>query len=371
MKIKHTIFLIFAIAFGAFTSINAQLPEQVSFSISGQIHYNDVIENINQPSLNGEFDFHKISVKGGYKFNEALSFNTNLKIEHAFDKAYDNGDFFFSKMYLDYKTSNNLSFQAGMISTPLTTTKSKPYGGVETALFDKLITLGWRELGVGVKGKINPKISYKATVSTGLTPTELSKKKGIYAAKNSKFTSSLENIAVGAHLNYQLDDHFKFGTSALISTLDSKSNYGDTFEGANYKVLEAYLVYKYKGLGSRIVGGYSKLKGIEDINRVLGSEVGESQVGGLFELQYNLYTHPSFENIRGNALYLFSTAEIIDTQFTTKTVYNDPASRRTNYTIGFIYSPIAQFTFKADYQIAHVATQGKANLFNISLGFSL
>ena len=367
MKQKYIKSLLAVFILAGFSAANAQVKDKFSFGLSGQVHYNETLLNVNRPSLNGELDFHKLSVKGAYKFNDALSFNTTLKVEHAFDKAYDNGDFFFDKMYLDYRTKSNVSIQAGMIKTPFNSTKPKPYSGVETALFDKVITLSWRELGVGINGDINSKLSYKTTITTGLVPSELSKSKSIYAAKNSEFNTSIENIAVGASLKYKVDNGLNVGGSALISTLDSESQ----FDGAHFQAYEAYITYDYKEFSTRLVGGYSRVKNVEKINSVFGNDVGESQIGGILEVSYNLLSLNAFERVRGDHFSVFGTTELLDTQFTTVGIDNDASTERANHTIGLIYSPVSKLTFKVDYQFCTVAQTKYANLFNVSFGFSL
>ena len=369
MNIKSRIYLavIFLTSFSSV--VNAQFIENFKFGVSGELHYNEIVNDLIPPQFSSQLDFHKIGIKTGYQITENISVNSELKIEHLFEEKYNNGDVFYTKISLNYKKSSRFGIEAGMISMPLTGSKPKPYGGVETSQVEKYITQSWRELGVSFYGKLNNGISYKANLMTGLEPWEITGKKGIYNAKVSHFVSSMNNFAGAVQLKYQTELGIGFGGSLVYSGLESKVDYGNALSGANYKLVEAFVTYGTGGFSSRATAAYSHITNSDKINNVIGQNIGESQLGSLVEVRYDLLKIPVF-GISDQNMVVFTRAEFFDTQYTTSNIEPSAINEHYQYTFGAIYKPVSMIELKADYQILRTEGIDDLNMMNISVGFS-
>lgn len=337
-----------------------------NFSIggSGELHYNDIVQDFNGPASAGEFDLHKVILKAGYHFNERLNFHTKFKYEHGFSGK-DNGEaLFVDRAYADYKVNPGFGIRGGLVGVPLGGSKFKPYNGIETSPVEKYISYSWRELGAGVFGMLHGRLSYEAYLMTGLEAEELSTHSGLYSARKNKFTSSVDNPAAAIRMGYDLGSGVELGVSGLVSGLKSKGKYGEDLSGTAFSLMEGHLVYGTGGFKSRVVGVYTQISGADKINARLQNDLGDSQYGALLELAYDLVHLPGI-NV-GQHLIAYGRGEVYDFHATTRAIPENPDYERRELTFGFIYKPMPSVGFKTDYQI--LQSKGSRDLRKLNLG---
>jgi len=342
--------------------------ENFTFGGSGVLHYNDEVRSIGGAPGQGEFDLHKIILKSGYQFNRRFSLKTKLKIEHLFSGP-DNGEvIFLDQAFIDYNLKSDFGIRAGLYSVPLGGSKLKPSFGLETAPSDKYISYSWRELAAGVYGNFFERISYEAYIMSGLHAEEFSTKSGIFNARKSRFFSSIDNLAASIRFGYRFSSEWKLGTSAMISSLQSKNDFGDSLEGTNYKLIEGHAVYTYKAFSSRLVGIYSTITESDKINAETGSRLGSSQYGTLIEFGYDLF------RLRKSAgtqqLVAYTRGEVFDTHLTTESIVDNPENERYEHTFGLVYKPLKSFEIEADYQLLRSRGDKNIQQLNIGIGYS-
>lgn len=338
--------------------------EKFTYSVAAALHYNDVVYDQNSPIKTGKLDFHELHLKAGYKLNKQLKIKSAFEIEHAFNSYYDGGDMYFKQVYIDYHKTAKIGVKAGLVTLPISGSKSKIYTGVEIASNDKYLTYAWRELGFLMYGNLTSKLSYQAGITTGLEASEISSKYGIYSARNNDLFSSVNTLASAVQLKYKMDQNLTLGTSVLISGLQNKKEYGDKLKGASYTLLEGFAKYKLSAFTTRLVGVYSTIKEADKINQSLHKHIGSSQYGSLAEVTYDFLYDTKKRN-----LIVYSRAEVYDTQFSTTGFEADPKYKRNEFTLGVLYKPFKQIEFKADYQ--WLQSGGKKNIgqLNIALGY--
>ena len=102
--------------------------EKFSYSIDGEIHYNDIVQDANNSNVRGELDFHKLAMKSNYYISDHLSLTGKIIVEHSFDSEYGGGDVFLHNLYAKFKHSKKLAIQVGIISVPISGGKNGIYG---------------------------------------------------------------------------------------------------------------------------------------------------------------------------------------------------------------------------------------------------
>lgn len=359
--------VLFALSFLS-TAVKSQVAKNFSYSIYGEVHYNDIVQDAQGPATKGELDFHKAFFKAGYKFSKNISVTTRLRVEHLFDEHYNNGDAFIDQAYLSYKLSPEFNIKAGVIPVLLNAGKSKPYGTVETSPVEKYLAFTWREAGVEFNGTFENSFSYKVAFTTGLDASEIQAKSGIFSARNSEFTSSLSNLAAGVQFKYKPIYGMTVGTSALWSGLENGDGYGESLKGADYKVAEGFVSYKYHDITTRVVGVYSTISEVEKINAVVGNKIGSSQYGLLGEIGYDFHELFSLTKYEEHFL-VFVRAASYDTKFRTSGITDDPDYERYEYSLGLVYKPVKFLELKADYQLLRSRGDRDLQQFDISLGY--
>ncbi|MGB0346611.1 MAG: hypothetical protein ACPGGA_03940 [Balneolaceae bacterium] len=341
-------------------------PAKFSYSFDGEIHYNDVVQDLNEANPTGELDFHKFAVKSSYYLSSAWSVASKVIVEHSFDPNYDGGDVYVSNLYVKYKYSKKFYVTSGVISVPTSGGKKGFYGTVELSPVEKYLSYAWREAGIGVAGSLNDNISYKATLTSGLDPYELSSKSVIYSARNHDFFASLNNVATGVQLVYDNDYDVRFGFSALYSGLNKSGESSETFDGANYTFGEVFGAYKIGYVGTRAVATFSSIQGIEEINEVFHNKAGSAHAGALFEVSYDF---SRFLNNDSQHLCTILRSEYYDSQFRTTGISDNSKYEHYDYSLGIVYQPIKSLEIKADYQIQRFGDKYSSQLFDLSLGF--
>jgi len=84
-------FLLVTLACLTTSSANAQDLQGATLGGYGELHYNDVTYNANGEQTPGNLDFHRFIIYAGYRFNDWISFQSELELEHTLLEAEDGG----------------------------------------------------------------------------------------------------------------------------------------------------------------------------------------------------------------------------------------------------------------------------------------
>ena len=136
------------------------LPKGVTLGGYAQIDYNEP-----NGSAAGKLDVHRMVVLFGYKFNDKVSFLTEIEYEHV-------KEVYVEQAYLKYK-AGNVNVLAGLMLVPMGIINEyhepTTFYGVERPNVDKyIVPTTWREMGVGISGNIdNASLKYQAYIFNG------------------------------------------------------------------------------------------------------------------------------------------------------------------------------------------------------------
>ncbi len=336
-----------------------------NFSIGGysQIDYNEV-----DGATPGNLDVHRFVLLFAYKFNNKVSFLTEIEYEHV-------KEVFVEQAYLKYRLGNNASILAGLMLVPMGIINEyhepTTFYGVERPSTDTYIVPStWREMGIGISGRLdaaslkyqaylfNGFISYENGFGTlrGIDGLRKGRQKGITAVVNTpNFSTKLDYYGVRG-LRVGIAGYF--GETQTDDTTLENTTVHVTMLGTDAR----YRIHNLELRGQYI---YTKLSNTANYNLLMITDLGSEMYGFYTEVAYNI-------NLRNNEkITPFLRFEKYNTHAKTEgTLVKNKRYDRSEYTFGLNYKVAEGATFKIDYQIADNAETGSnvKNQFNAGIG---
>lgn len=134
----------------------------------GEISYNNYLKD----SSRNEADLKRFVLFFGHRFNDRLSFNSEVEIEHAIASADDPGEVEVEQAYLSYAFDPAINVKAGLFLMPfgfINRSHEPPtFFGVErNEVETRIIPSTYREGGIGIYGTTSFGLSYDAGITTG------------------------------------------------------------------------------------------------------------------------------------------------------------------------------------------------------------
>lgn len=134
----------------------------------GEVSYNNYLKD----SSRNQADLKRFVLYFGHRFNDKLSFNSEVEIEHAIASADDPGEVEVEQAYLSYAFNPAVNLKAGLFLMPfgfINRNHEPPtFFGVErNEVETRIIPSTYREGGIGIYGTTNFGLSYDAGITTG------------------------------------------------------------------------------------------------------------------------------------------------------------------------------------------------------------
>ncbi|WP_298367331.1 hypothetical protein [uncultured Lutibacter sp.] len=346
------------------TLLNNQTQNGITLGGYGQIDYNEP-----DGSSAGNIDVHRLVLLFAYKFNDKVSFLTEIEYEHV-------KEVYVEQAFIRYKANENISVLAGLMLVPMGIINEyhepTTYYGVERPNVDKyIVPTTWRELGIGVSGRIdNASLKYQAYLFNGfISFTDGSgilrgsdglrkgRQKGAESVINSpNFSAKLDYYGI-AGLRLGLSGYF--GNTQTDDSLVDSSTIGVSMIGLDAR-------YKYNNLELR--GQYitTSLSDTEDYNTLTGKDLG-SKMNGLYgEVAY------SFDLKGVEKLTPFLRYEKYNTHADTDgSLVANKAYDRNELIFGLNYKVAQGAAFKVDYQLINNAVSGSETSKQFNAGVAL
>ena len=156
------------------------------------------------------FDLRRFVIGFGHRFNERLSFHSEVEVEHAVVSSGDEGELEMEQAYLDYRFSDAVNAKGGLFLIPLgilnLTHEPPTYYGVErNDVETRIIPTTWRELGAGIHGALGQRgLRYDVGVTTGFNAGKLDDPNtGIRSGHQEGQLAEAKDLSVYGALNYQ------------------------------------------------------------------------------------------------------------------------------------------------------------------------
>ena len=346
-----------------------------------QIDYNQPLSD--SLSQNGTFDVHRLVIFIGHKFNDKLSFFSEIEIEHV-------KEIFVEQAFLEYKLTSWMNLRGGLVLIPMGIVNEyhepPTFNGVERPNLDRyIVPTTWREIGLGLAGNLpTAAINYQLYIVNG--PLSYDNGEALFTGKNgirsgrqkgAKSTfSSNPNLSLKANyygikgLTIGLAGYFGKSQSTLYNGLEKdniamvaqadSSVVGMTMTGFDAR-------YRLKGFQARAQFNYTRFSNTRQYNTFTGSDLGSEMLGYFVEAVYDLL---SFGQGLKEQLVIFTRYEVYNThQATSAETIKNNQNNRSDITAGFHFKPSPRTSFKADYQIFNnLADADGKHQFNLGVG---
>ena len=350
----------------ASTQLNNLLSTEKGLSIGGygEITYN----NIEGSSTPAEIDVQRLVVLFAYKFDDRTSFVTEIEYEHV-------KEVYVEQAFINYAVADGVNLRGGLMLIPMGIVNEyhepTTFNGVERPSLDsKIVPTTWREMGIGVSGRINnASIRYQAYVMNGfLSYGDSHKLRGSDGLRKGR-QKGAESVGSDANFAGRIEYYglpkLKLGVSYYAGNTQttapeiSNTQIGLSMIGLDYR----YINGKLSSRGQFIS---ASLKDTEAYNLAGNKDLGSVMGGYYIEGAYNLLPLDSRQK-----LDLFLRYENFNTHQKTDgdLIVND-AFHRNETTFGLSYHLASGAVFKADYQSKGTAVEGSDAIgqFNIGLG---
>lgn len=134
----------------------------------GEISYNGYIHDASR----NQADLKRFVLFFGHRFNDKLSFNSEVEVEHAVASSGDRGEVEIEQAYLNYAFKPALNVKAGLFLMPfgfINRNHEPPvfYGTERNEVERRIIPSTWREGGVSIWGTTTFGLTYDFGLTTG------------------------------------------------------------------------------------------------------------------------------------------------------------------------------------------------------------
>ena len=327
----------------------------------------------NQPEGdNGELDVQRLVMLLGYQFTDKVQFFTEIEFEHV-------EEVYVEQAFVNYNVANNVNLRAGLMLVPMGIINEyhepTTFNGVERpAIAGSIVPTTWREIGLGVTGRINSaSLTYQAYIFNGFQSTTsdgtglIGGSSGLRGGRQKGIKSTVNTPNLSAKLEYYGILGMRLGLAGYFGRTQAADEV-DMLDGADVGMsmvgLDARYVYeRFTARGEFI---YASLSDTDDYNALTGRDLGSALSGWYAEAAYNLLPMTNKQK-----LFAFARYEDYDTHADVEgSLVENPAYDRNDITMGLSYHIAPGVVFKGDYQIKDNAVEGAdaKNQLNFGVG---
>jgi hypothetical protein len=348
-------------------SLNKNSLSSSSTTIGG---YGDAFYQRNNNLGTSKIDLERFVLFTGHKFNDKVSFFSELEVEDAkVTGGESGGEISVEQAYLKFNLNANNYLVAGLIIPRIGILNENhlpnTFNGNERNYVETfIIPTTWRELGVGLFGNINGlPLNYSVGLMNGLTGGGFTHGTGLENGKFEGKNATANNLAVTASLQYYQGD-FKaqlsgyYGGTVGVSKRKADSlGLNSGIFGTPVALGEGDIQYAKGGFSARGLATIVSIPDADLINRAYANNTPQTEFGAYLELAYDLlYLNPRpheqqfivfARDERFNMNYKIPSNGIID-----------PTLNQNHIVTGFSYLPNRNVIIKADVRFI---TTGKQN----------
>lgn len=337
-----------------------------------------VYNNYRDSSLKDQADLKRFVLFLGHRFNDKLRFYSELEVEHALVEE-GQGELAMEQAYLEYGLIPSVNLRAGLMLMPLgflNETHEPPtfYGVERNEVESRIIPSTWRELGMGVQGRVlDNALEYNVGVATSLDASKYSSaSSGVRGMRSEGFKAAANDLALYAGLNYR-QPGWSVGTG-LFSGNTAQDGVGDTpsvaLQGKDARItlwdvhgklafgdLDLQALYARGTLGDTLAINQARI-----IPTGSGDAAPKSFYGWYGQAAYHVWKKDDMRLSPFVRYERYNTQDSVDAGYTT-----NPLNDETVVTAGANFNLSREVVLKADYQ--NYKTDNKKDRFNLGVGY--
>jgi len=339
----------------------------------GEFNYN----RYGDPERTNKADLRRFVVGFGHRFDDRITFNSEIEIEHAVASSSDQGEVEVEQAYLDYKFNDAAIVKGGLFLIPLgllnETHEPPTYYGVErNEVETRIIPTTWRELGFGVHGLLGSSgFKYDVGITTGFDSGKLDDPNtGIASAHQEGQLANAKDPSFYGALNYQRPGLLVGG--GLFSGNTGQNGQSDpALKGvaARLTLWDVHAKYSVAGFEMRALYTAGKLGDADKVNAVTAAAptpfaAPKSLLGWYVEAAYHVYRAGDFDVAPFARLERYQIQQQEDPALG---VFQDATNNERLWTAGINFKVHPQVVIKTDVQ--RYSTDKTKNRFDVGLGY--
>lgn len=321
-----------------------------------------------------------------HRFNDQLTFNSEVEVEHAVASAEDVGEVAMEQAYLSYDLKPGLSLKGGLFLMPfgfLNQAHEPPvfYGVERNEVETRIIPTTWREGGLGLTGRTEGGFSWEAGVTTSLNLGGVEgTSRPVRNARQEAAKARAHDLAGYAALNYRglpgltAGGAIFYGNTNQGNAAFKADNARPDFAGIDAPVTlwDVHARWQSGPLDLQALyaqGSFGDAGRIDRIVRDFNIANGESHplvpdrfYGWLVQGAYTVWQHEDFSFTPFVRHERFNSQASMPAGFAA-----NPANEDNVTTLGFSFKPHPQVVFKTDYQ--WFKDDPRSDRFNLGLGY--
>lgn len=330
----------------------------------------------NQPEGdNGELDVQRMVVLLGYNFNNKVQFISEIEYEHV-------KEVFVEQAFINYSVANNVSLRGGLMLVPMGIINEyhepTTFNGTERpAVYSNIVPTTWREIGVGVTGRIpDASLGYQAYIFNGFKSTIsdneggaiglLKGSNGLRGGRQKGIQSTVDSPTLSTKLDYYGLPGLRIGLAGYFGKTQAEDEI-ESLEGSTIGITMVGLDarYRYQKFSARGSFIYASLNDTKAYNDLTGKDLGSALRGYYVEAAYNLLALTAKQR-----LVAFVRYENYDTHDSTDGIPSNDSYNRTDITTGLSYHIAPGVVVKGDYQFRDnaAADSDVKNRLNFGIG---
>ncbi|HEY6864125.1 MAG TPA: porin [Burkholderiales bacterium] len=271
----------------------------------GEFNYN----RFRQDDHETKADLRRFVLGLDHRFDDRLSFHSEVEVEHAVVSKNDDGEFEIEQAWLDYRLTDGdrVNVKGGLFLIPLgilnETHEPPTYYGVErNEVETRIIPTTWRELGVGVHGAVAPGLRYDVGVTTGFDAGKIDDPStGIRSGHQEGQQANAKDLSVYGALNYRAPG-LLVGGGVFTGNTGQNGQSNPLLKGVDARLTLWDVHARYRVAGFDLQALYAAGK-LGDTDRINAANVAAGQTfaapksmkGAYVQAAYHVYKRGSFD----------------------------------------------------------------------------
>ena len=312
-----------------------------------------------------------------HRFDERLTFHSEVEIEHAVVSSGDNGEAEIEQAWLNYKVSDAANVKGGLFLIPLgilNETHEPPtyYGVQRNQVETRVIPTTWRELGTGVHGIVGEGLRYDVGITTNFDSGKLDDPTtGIRSGHQEGQLANARNLAAYGALNY-LRPGLLVGGGVFTGNTGQNGATNPALQGvaARLTLWDVHAQYRVAGLDLQALYAAGTLGDADKLNAAVGATatipfaVPKSMKGSYVQAAYHAYKRGNFDFA---PFVRYERIDIKQQEDPANGLLQDPKNIERIKTFGINFWVHPQVVLKADIQ--RYATDKSQDRFDLGLGY--
>jgi len=339
----------------------------------GEANFRNVVSDRRDKSgkeTKDEFDFLRLVMYLGYKFNDWIVFNSETEFEHATTGR--SGSVSVEFATLDFLLHPMANVRGGLLLVPMgfLNEMHEPaffHGNVRPPVEQSIIPSTWRANGFGLFGELAPGLQYRTYGIVSLDAKKFSSS-GIRSGRQNGGNELADDWSWVARLDYSPIDELLVGGSALLGDSGQGQEFAGEEQAVFTQMYEAHAQFKMHGVELRALGAVIDLDDARHVSDDVGKRVADTMLGWYGEIAYDVLSVAAPDS--GHYLAPWFRYSRFDTQNSVPAgLTADDAQDREVVELGLSYKPIPQVVLKVDYRIQDAEADTLPDELRIGGGF--